>query len=73
VHPQRHAVGGRNKARDKRRVRAIVDLFGSTDLRGASFIENDDAIGHRHGLLPILSDMRGSDSERLLRRLDPVL
>ena len=71
-HPQRHDITSAHEARDKRRVRTIVDFFRSADLRGATAVENDDAISHYHGLLAVMRDMHGGDAEGLLQRLDLV-
>src|SRR6266851_591677 len=72
AHPQWHDIAGAHEARDKRRVRAIVDLLRGADLRDAHAIENDDAIGHDHRFLPVMRDMHGGDAEGLLQCLDLV-
>jgi len=71
-HLQRHNIAGAHEARDKRRVRAIVDLLRGTDLRDAAGIEYGDMVGHDHGLLPVVRHMHGGDAEGLLQCLDLV-
>jgi hypothetical protein len=72
THPQRHDIAGAHEGRDEGRIGAIVDLFRGSDLGGSSGIEDDDAVGHHHGLLPVVGDMHGGDAERLLQRFDLV-
>ena len=50
----------------------VVDLFRSADLRDSPGVENGDAVGHHHRLLPVVCDMHGGDAEGLLQCLDLV-
>ena len=71
-HPQRQDVAGAHKARDKRRVWMVVDLFRGADLRDPPGIENRDAVGYHHRFLPVVRHMHGGDAEGLLQCLDLV-
>ena len=65
-------VFGAHEGGDEGRSRPGIDRLGRAKLGDAPLVEDDDAIGHHHGLLAVVGDVNGGDAEPLLQGADLV-
>src|SRR5258705_334102 len=65
-------IAGAHEIGDEGRVRIVVELLRRAHLGDAPLVEDDNAVGHHHRLLAIVSDVHRGDAEIALQRLDLV-